>query len=88
MGSGMDEKAIRAALDACLLTDEEWKLGAEKWKEFEDPLDEWDVMYDDDDEEDEDDLSDLEEDEKDDGAEDEAHHGHSHENGGHGHSHK
>jgi G3E family GTPase len=99
MGSGMDEKAVKAALDSCLLNDDEWKLGAEKWKEFEDPLDEWDVMFDgdeDDDEEDDDadDLSDLDDDDESDDDDDDdenadiRYRGHAHNHHGHGHSHK
>jgi G3E family GTPase len=39
IGSGMDEDALRAQLDACLLTQEEMALGADAWgKEFEDPF--------------------------------------------------
>jgi len=59
MGSGMDQKAIRAALDACLLTDKEMALGPEGWFDFEDPLDDWDVMSGEDDDDDDDDDGSL-----------------------------
>ncbi|KAG2423004.1 hypothetical protein HXX76_015602 [Chlamydomonas incerta] len=40
----MDEGALRAMLDGCLLTDEEMALGPERWAaELEDPLPPWDV---------------------------------------------
>lgn len=42
IGMGMDEAAIRAMLDACLLTDEEMALGPEAWAEqIDDPLPPW-----------------------------------------------
>ena len=38
----MDEAAVRAMLDGCLLTDEEMALGPEVWLEqIEDPLPPW-----------------------------------------------
>ncbi|KAG2447663.1 hypothetical protein HYH02_007579 [Chlamydomonas schloesseri] len=40
----MDERALRAMLDACLLTDEEMAMGPERWAaELQDPLPAWDV---------------------------------------------
>lgn len=40
----MDETALRAMLDGCLLTDEEMALGPERWaEELEDPLPPWAV---------------------------------------------
>ena len=41
IGMGHDESAIRAQLDACLLTDEEMALGQEAWLNFEDPFPVW-----------------------------------------------
>lgn len=42
IGQDMDQEALTAKLDACLLTDEEMKLGPEAWLEqFEDPFYEW-----------------------------------------------
>ena len=38
IGNGMDETDIRARLESCLLTDEEYELGPKGWLEFEDPL--------------------------------------------------
>ncbi|MDF1844109.1 MAG: zinc metallochaperone GTPase ZigA [Rubripirellula sp.] len=38
IGNGMDEAAIRARLESCLLTDEEYELGSDAWLAFEDPL--------------------------------------------------
>lgn len=43
IGIDMDEAAIRAMLDACLLTDAEMALGPEGWAGFEDPLPPWDM---------------------------------------------
>jgi G3E family GTPase len=41
IGIEMDQAAIRAALDACLLSDEEMALGWHKWRRFEDPFMAW-----------------------------------------------
>ncbi|MGF1581473.1 MAG: zinc metallochaperone GTPase ZigA [Gemmataceae bacterium] len=41
IGRNLDEAAMRAALDACLLTDEEMEGGPEAWAAFPDPLPEW-----------------------------------------------
>ncbi len=41
IGVNMDETAIRADLDKCLLTDEEMALGEEGWSEFSDPFPPW-----------------------------------------------
>lgn len=42
IGMNMDEAAIRAMLDGCLLTDAEMALGPEAWAEqIEDPLPPW-----------------------------------------------
>jgi len=41
IGIAMDKEAIVASLDACLLTDAEWELGVEGWRELPDPLPEW-----------------------------------------------
>jgi G3E family GTPase len=43
IGQDMDEVALRARLDACLLTDAEMALGPEGWAQFEDPFGEWTV---------------------------------------------
>jgi hypothetical protein len=38
----MNREAISAGLDKCLLTDNELKMGPERWEEeFEDPFDDW-----------------------------------------------
>ncbi|BAM03719.1 GTP-binding protein [Phycisphaera mikurensis] len=42
IGVGMDERAIRDALDGCLLTDAEHAGGPEAWMRFPDPLPDWD----------------------------------------------
>ena len=39
IGHGMDRDAIQNLLDSCLLTDEEFALGPEMWKETMDDLD-------------------------------------------------
>jgi G3E family GTPase len=41
IGIEMDQAAIRDALDACLLTDEEMALGWRAWRRFDDPFMEW-----------------------------------------------
>jgi G3E family GTPase len=41
IGIGMDEAAIRAALDACLLTDKEMRAGAKVWATLPDPFPVW-----------------------------------------------
>jgi G3E family GTPase len=41
IGQDMDEAALRAALDACLLTDAELALGPAVWAAFADPFADW-----------------------------------------------
>lgn len=41
IGIDMDKDAITKSLDACLLTDDEWKLGVTAWRTFDDPFAEW-----------------------------------------------
>lgn len=41
IGIELDEQAIRAALDDCLMTDDEFALGPLGWSDFEDPFPEW-----------------------------------------------
>ena len=41
IGVHMDEPALRAMLDACLLTDEEMAAGPGAWSQLEDPLPPW-----------------------------------------------
>ncbi|NWF80357.1 MAG: GTP-binding protein [Chloroflexi bacterium] len=41
IGVNVDEAALRARLDACLLTDGEMALGPERWEFFEDPFPAW-----------------------------------------------
>lgn len=41
IGIGMDEAALRARLDACLLNEEELLLGHHAWKSLPDPFPEW-----------------------------------------------
>jgi G3E family GTPase len=43
IGIKMDELAIRTALDAALLTDDEMKLGIERWSTFPDPFPAWET---------------------------------------------
>ncbi len=43
IGIHMDEGALRAMLDGCLLTDEEMAQGPEGWAALEDPLPPWEV---------------------------------------------
>ena len=41
IGVRMDETAVRAALDPCLLTDAEMAQGPKRWRRYADPFDEW-----------------------------------------------
>jgi G3E family GTPase len=41
IGAGMDEPDLRAQLDACLLTSDEFAAGTEAWRNYQDPLPEW-----------------------------------------------
>lgn len=43
IGVQMDEASLRAALDECLLTDQEMGMGPKRWSEFDDPLPHWEV---------------------------------------------
>lgn len=49
IGIGMDEPALRAMFDACLLTDREMALGPAGWAAFPDPFPPWSLDDDDDD---------------------------------------
>jgi len=41
IGRRLDQAALRAALDACLLTDDEMALGVRAWRRFPDPFPRW-----------------------------------------------
>jgi G3E family GTPase len=41
IGIAMDEAALRARFEACLLTDEELAAGPSAWAAFRDPFPEW-----------------------------------------------
>lgn len=41
IGIGMDEAALRARLDACLLTESEMRQGAASWADLPDPFPSW-----------------------------------------------
>jgi hypothetical protein len=41
IGRGLDREALRAHLEAALLTDVEFAVGPEAWQTFEDPLPAW-----------------------------------------------
>lgn len=43
IGMGLDEAAVRAALDGCLLTDAEMAAGPAGWCRFPDPFPAWTV---------------------------------------------
>ena len=43
IGIGMDEAALRARLDACLLTESEMRQGAASWADLPDPFPSWNV---------------------------------------------
>ncbi len=47
IGIDMDEAALRARLDACLLTDAEWAAGPDVWASFPDPFPAWRLRSDD-----------------------------------------
>jgi len=46
IGIEMDEAEIRARLDACVLTPEEFERGIDAWLIFDDQLPEWDLSCD------------------------------------------
>ncbi|MEM8924998.1 MAG: GTP-binding protein [Actinomycetota bacterium] len=46
IGADMDEAAIRARLDDCVLTGPEFEQGIEAWKSLDDPLPHWDMACD------------------------------------------
>jgi G3E family GTPase len=48
IGQSMDEAALRAGLDACLLTDNEMAAGPQGWSAFSDPFGEWVIVAEDD----------------------------------------
>lgn len=41
IGSALDEAALRALFDGCLLTDDEMSLGVAGWQRFDDPMPPW-----------------------------------------------
>lgn len=41
IGMDMDESALRAGLDSCLLTDEEMRLSPDAWQQWPTPFEEW-----------------------------------------------
>lgn len=43
IGDGIDRVRMMRALDACLLTDDEWRAAPEAWASFVDPFPSWDV---------------------------------------------
>jgi G3E family GTPase len=43
IGLNLDPAAWQDKFDACLLTDDEWALGADAWKRFADPFPAWEV---------------------------------------------
>jgi G3E family GTPase len=46
IGMDMDERALRAGFDACLLTDKEMGLGPEAWQQWPTPFEEWSEQLD------------------------------------------
>ena len=42
----MDESAMYDALQECLLTDEEFAMGAKAWQQFPDPFPAWNISVD------------------------------------------
>ncbi len=47
IGKQMDEAAIRAAVDSCLLTDAEFRTGPDEWVKLPDPLPAWNLSEED-----------------------------------------
>jgi len=47
IGIDMNKEEIIKNFDSCLLTDEEMELGVDKWKDFENPFPEWNLVDDD-----------------------------------------
>ena len=47
IGISMDESSIVQSLEACLLTDEEFAMGIEAWRQFTDPFPQWNMTVDD-----------------------------------------
>ncbi|NJM91195.1 MAG: GTP-binding protein [Myxococcales bacterium] len=45
IGIGMNEAALRAGFDRCLLTDDELRLGADGWQALEDPFPSWGGLF-------------------------------------------
>ncbi len=41
IGMGMDEQALRALLDECLLTDAEMAMGPQAWTQWDNPFPGW-----------------------------------------------
>lgn len=50
IGSGMNRDELTAALDLCLLTDEELALGPDGWHSLPDPFPQWNLISEDDEE--------------------------------------
>ncbi len=50
----MKKDELLKALEDSLLTDSEMALGEDAWEEFEDPFDDWEIMFESDEDEDED----------------------------------
>ncbi len=44
IGSDLDEEAVRAKLDACLLTDDEFAAGRSAWRSLPDPFPAWELL--------------------------------------------
>lgn len=76
IGVGLKEAALRAALDTCLLTDEEMSQTISDWASFDDPWQKWPT------------AAQLLEDDDDEGEGGEGQFVHDHKHGGHGHSHQ
>ncbi|MCA9033550.1 MAG: GTP-binding protein [Planctomycetaceae bacterium] len=47
IGQEMEINSVRAALEACLLTDEEYGQGPDGWADYEDPFESWDQDFED-----------------------------------------
>lgn len=60
IGIDLDQAAIRASIDGCLLTDEELAAGPEGWLTLEDPIAAWELVDDGSEPAEEDDLSEAE----------------------------
>ena len=44
IGTDVDKEALRAKIDACLLTDDEFQEGPDVWQQYDDPIHPWELV--------------------------------------------